>query len=82
MLTAELGKTSPETRAVVTDLYDRWEAQLAAGARAVGAERPGEVARGVLTAIQGGVVMLRSTGRVTYLETALDLMLVPLMPKG
>ncbi|WP_240670163.1 TetR/AcrR family transcriptional regulator [Actinoplanes solisilvae] len=78
VLTAELGKTSPETREVVSTLYDTWESALARGTQAMGIERPLEVARSILVAIQGGVVMLRATGRVAYLETGLDLALTPL----
>ncbi|GAA0492394.1 TetR family transcriptional regulator [Paractinoplanes deccanensis] len=79
VLTAELGKSSPETRAVVGELYDTWEAELARGTQAMGVERPLEVARAILVAIQGGVVMLRATGRVSYLETGLDAGLAPLL---
>jgi AcrR family transcriptional regulator len=84
-LTAQLGKTSPQTRAIVTDLYDRWEACLVAGVEAIarqGAVPPGisatETARGILAAIQGGVVMLQATGRIAYLESGLDVALAPL----
>ena len=37
-----------------------------------------DTARSILTAIQGGVVMLRGIGRLSYLETALDSMLRPI----
>ncbi|KIF78941.1 TetR family transcriptional regulator [Streptomyces sp. 150FB] len=86
-LTAQLGKSSPETRDIVTELYDTWETYLRTGTRAL-AERgklaaglsPDEVARGILTAIQGGVVMLRATGRTSYLETGLKQAMFPLRP--
>ncbi|WP_250032349.1 TetR/AcrR family transcriptional regulator [Paractinoplanes maris] len=82
VLTAELGKSSPQTRTVVSRLYDTWEAALARGAQAKGIDRPFEVARHILVTIQGGVVMLRATGRVAYLETGLDAALTPLAPGG
>jgi AcrR family transcriptional regulator len=84
-LTAQLGKTSPPTRAIVTELYDSWEACLVAGVEAMarqGAVPPDisatETAQGILAAIQGGVVMLQATGRIAYLESGLDLALAPL----
>ena len=40
-LTSELGKSSPEARAIVRDLMDRWQALLAAGVRVLsGRMRP------------------------------------------
>ncbi|MFF5083995.1 TetR/AcrR family transcriptional regulator [Actinoplanes sp. NPDC000266] len=78
VLTAELGKTSPQARLVISALYDTWEAALARGATAMRAGDPQDRARIILTAVQGGVVMLRSTGRVAYLETALEAAVAPL----
>jgi len=84
-LTAQLGKTSPGARAIVTELYDRWEGCLVAGVEAMarqGAVPPdisaSQTAQGILAAIQGGVVMLQATGRIAYLESGLDLALAPL----
>jgi AcrR family transcriptional regulator len=84
-LTAQLGKTSPQARAIVTELYDRWEACLLAGVEAMARQDalpPGisatETARSILAAIQGSVVMLQATGRIVYLESALDLAMAPL----
>jgi len=84
-LTSELGSSSPEARLVVSELYDRWEGALIAGVQALitnnaaRSDQPvRDTARSILTAIQGGVVMLRATGRVAYLETALDMALEPL----
>ena len=83
-LTTELGKSSLEASRVVSDLYDRWEGALLAGIQAlvvaglVAGDIPArDTARSILTAIQGGVVMLRGTGRLSYLETALDTTLRP-----
>ena len=85
VLTSELGKSSPETRSIVTRLYDTWEnalrrgiSKLESNVGSAGPTNPNETARTILTAIQGGVVMLRATGRVTYLETALSAALAPL----
>jgi AcrR family transcriptional regulator len=84
-LTTELGKSSPEASRVVSDLYDRWEGALLTGIQAlvvaglVAGDIPArDTARSILTAIQGGVVMLRGTGRLSYLETALDTALRPI----
>ncbi len=73
-LTSELGKSSPEARAIVRDLMDRWQALLAAGVRAVrpDAPDPDEAAGIILAALQGGVVLLMNTGSPRYLEAALE----------
>jgi AcrR family transcriptional regulator len=78
-LTSELGHSSPEARRVVSELYDRWEGALMKGLQAltVAGVMAADVAvrdtaRSILTAIQGGVVMLRATDRLSYLETALN----------
>lgn len=85
-LASELGSSSPQARQIVDDLYDRWEGALIAGVQALVVSetvRPGlrvrEVARSILTAVQGGAVMLRATGRLSYLETTLDTTLEPLL---
>ena len=77
-LTTQLGKATPLTRAIVSDLYDTWLAHLAAGVQAL--KDSGEldastdvdaVATAVLAAVQGGVVMMQATDRISYLEVAL-----------
>lgn len=85
-LTSELGNSSPEARTVVSNLYDRWEGALMNGIQALIISSAAfaslpvrDTARSILTAIQGGVVMLRATGRLTYLETALDTLLQPIL---
>ncbi|ROO87752.1 TetR family transcriptional regulator [Actinocorallia herbida] len=73
-LTAELGKASPQARAIISALYDSWEAALVRGVEAVTSDGPEESrarARSILAAVQGGVVMLQGTGRTDYLEAAL-----------
>jgi AcrR family transcriptional regulator len=81
-LTAELGKTSPEAAAVLTELYDAWEEALLRGIEAVHGDTdplaPRTRAQSILAAVQGGAVMLRSTGRIDYLEAALDAAIEPM----
>jgi AcrR family transcriptional regulator len=86
-LTSHLGKTSPAARGIVSELFDTWESYLVAGVRAVqrsegsdSSRNSTEVARAILTSIQGGVVMLQATGRVAYLDAALSTALEPLRP--
>ncbi|GAA0481454.1 TetR family transcriptional regulator [Paractinoplanes deccanensis] len=79
-LLGEAGRRAPAAKAVLTDLMDRWQAALAAGIRHMQAahEIPPAVdaacaAAGLLAGIQGGVLLLTSTGRTEFLESALDL---------
>jgi hypothetical protein len=88
-LTAQLGKTSPRTREIVSELYGTWEAYLLAGVQAMaeqGALSPGiapeTAARGILAAIQGGVLMLQATGSLDYLVAGLDAAMFPLAIRG
>jgi AcrR family transcriptional regulator len=84
-LTSELGNSSSDARRIVSELYDQWEGALINGVQAllvdglVPADLPvRDTARAILTTIQGGAVMLRATGRLSYLETALDAVLRPI----
>lgn len=81
-LTSELGKSSPEARAVVSNLYEAWEAALLRGVEALvpGDGTSVDRARSILVAIQGGVVMLRATGRIDYLVAGLTGAIEPLRP--
>jgi AcrR family transcriptional regulator len=88
-LTAQLGKTSPRTREIVSELYGTWEAYLLAGVQAMaeqGSLSPGispeTAARGILAAIQGGVLMLQATGSLDYLVAGLDTAMFPLRIRG
>ncbi|WP_037855566.1 TetR/AcrR family transcriptional regulator [Streptomyces sp. NRRL S-340] len=83
-LTTELGKSSPEARAVVTGLFEAWEAALSRGVEAMlpGDGSAAERARVVLTAVQGGVLMLQTTGRTDYLEAALAAAIEPLRARA
>jgi AcrR family transcriptional regulator len=79
-LVSQLGRMTPGAQAVVAQLMTQWQAHIAAGVRNM--QRAGEVDRdldadrtaaALLAGIQGGVVMMMSTGDVTPLEAALDL---------
>jgi hypothetical protein len=73
-----MGKATPATREIVSTLYDTWTQHLATGVQAL--KDSGEInadtdvnatATAVLAAIQGGVLMMQATDRISYLETAL-----------
>src|SRR5262249_2273887 len=77
-LTTHMGKATPATRQIVSDLYDTWLGYLATGIQAL--KDAGDIdpdtdvtatATAVLAAIQGGVVMMQATDRMQYLEAAL-----------
>jgi AcrR family transcriptional regulator len=79
-LITQLGRVTPGARAVVAELMGEWQAQIAAGITSM--QATGEIAAdldatrtaaAILAGIQGGVVMLLSTGNLTPLEAALDL---------
>ncbi|WP_422773739.1 TetR/AcrR family transcriptional regulator [Plantactinospora sp. WMMC1484] len=79
-LVAHLGRSTPGTRAVVTELLHRWQAEISAGIQhmqAIGEVDPGldaeRSAAALLAGIQGGVVVMLATGRITHLEAALDI---------
>jgi len=79
VLVSQLGPSEPSVRAVVVDLLDRWEDRIADGIRRMqgqgkiaprlNAER---TAAALLAGIQGGVLLMLATGRMTHLEAALD----------
>jgi AcrR family transcriptional regulator len=78
-LTSELGKSSPEARTIVRALFDRWQRLLADGVRALQASGDGSMAVGpdeaaaiILTALQGGILILMTTGSIAHLDAALD----------
>ncbi|MEV6496559.1 TetR/AcrR family transcriptional regulator [Streptomyces prunicolor] len=79
-LTSELGKSSPEARTIVSDLFATWEAALLRGTGKLLSDRGAAVgcARSVLAAVQGGVVLLQVTDRVDYLEAALTSAIEPM----
>jgi AcrR family transcriptional regulator len=79
-LTTQLGRATPGAQAVVTELMGQWQAEVAVGVRAMQAAGeispdldPARTAAAIVAGIQGGVLMLMSTGDITPLEAALDL---------
>jgi AcrR family transcriptional regulator len=79
-LTTQLGRATPGAQAVVTELMGQWQAEIAAGVRSMQASGeisldldPPRTAAAIVAGIQGGVVMMMSTGDITPLEAALDL---------
>jgi AcrR family transcriptional regulator len=79
VVTTQLGRNTPGARAVVTELMVHWQAEIVAGVRhmqAVGEVDagldPDRAAAALLAGIQGGVVIMLSTGSTAHLEAALD----------
>jgi AcrR family transcriptional regulator len=81
-LITQLGRATPGAQAVVAELMGQWQGQIAAGIAAM--QAAGEVsgdldaartAAAILAGIQGGVIMMLSTGNLAPLEAALDLAL-------
>ncbi|MCW2540552.1 MAG: transcriptional regulator, TetR family [Frankiales bacterium] len=79
VLVSQLGRNTPGAQAVTSELLARWQAELASGI--LNMQRQGKVAATVdveqtsaamLAGIQGGVLVMLSTGRLTHLEAALD----------
>ncbi|MFE0413806.1 TetR/AcrR family transcriptional regulator [Streptomyces tendae] len=75
----QIGRSTPGTRAIVVELLRQWQESLAAGIRSLqtSGRLPADLdvetrAAALLTAIQGGVSILLSTGRSTHLRAALD----------
>jgi AcrR family transcriptional regulator len=79
-LITQLGRATPGAQAVVTQLMGQWRAEIAAGVTNMQAAGeispdldPGRTAAAIVAGIQGGVVMMMSTGDTMPLEAALDL---------
>ncbi|HEY1822217.1 MAG TPA: TetR family transcriptional regulator [Trebonia sp.] len=79
-LITQLGRVTPGAQAVVSELMGQWQGQIAAGISHM--QAAGEIshdldaartAAAILAGIQGGVLMMLSTGDLTPLEAALDL---------
>jgi AcrR family transcriptional regulator len=79
-LITQLGRATPGAQAVVAELMGQWQGQIAAGIAAM--QAAGEIsddldatrtAAAILAGIQGGVIMMLSTGNLAPLEAALDL---------
>lgn len=79
VLITELGRTTPAAQALTGRLIEQWQQALRAGIRRMqdggaidrrlDADR---TAAALVAAVQGGVVILMSTGGITHLEAALD----------
>jgi len=79
VLVSQLGPSEPSVRAVVVDLLDRWQDRIADGIRRMQAQgkiaprlNAERTAAALLAGIQGGVLVMLATGRMTHLEAALD----------
>ena len=75
----QIGRTRPGARAIVTELMRQWQANLAAGIRAMqdNGHLPvsldvDQTASALLAGIQGGVSIMLSTGDSSHLRAALD----------
>ncbi|MFI6031430.1 TetR/AcrR family transcriptional regulator [Amycolatopsis magusensis] len=89
MLFSQLGRSSPGAQAVSAELMRTWQAEITAGVRRL--QEAGEadpeadadrVAAALLAGIQGGVLLLMSTGDTTHLEAALDIGIANLRRSG
>ena len=79
-LITQLGRATPGAQAVLAELMGQWQGKIAAGIirmQAAGEVDPdldaARTAAAILAGIQGGVVMMLSTGDLGPLEAALDL---------
>jgi AcrR family transcriptional regulator len=79
VLVTQLGRNTPGAQAVVSRLLERRQSEIATGIREMQRQRrvsskidPDQVAAALLAGIQGGVVVMLSTGSLTHLEAALD----------
>jgi AcrR family transcriptional regulator len=75
---SEIGRT-PGAQAVTTTLIEQWRNEIEAGVLAMQRQQkiganvdPSQAAAALLAGIQGGVLVLMSTGDISYLEAALD----------
>jgi AcrR family transcriptional regulator len=79
VLMTELGRNTPAAQAVTGQLIEQWQDDLHTGI--ISMQQSGQIADGIdagrtaaaiVAAIQGGVVILMSTGSSRHLEAALD----------
>jgi AcrR family transcriptional regulator len=79
-LLGQTGRRAPAAQAIVTGLMWRWQGAIAKGIRQM--QSTGDIAPDVdadraaaalLAGIQGGVLLLLSTGKIDHLEAVLDL---------
>lgn len=81
-LVTEIGRRTPAAQAVTRELFEQWRRQVELGIRQMQASGDidteldaSRTASAMIAAIQGGVVILMTTGSVRPLEAALDLCL-------
>jgi AcrR family transcriptional regulator len=79
-LMSQLNPATPGAQAVTRQLVASWQGKIAVGIRAMQDQREipadldaDQAAAALLAGIQGGVLIMMSTGSVTHLEAALDL---------
>jgi AcrR family transcriptional regulator len=89
VLISQLGRATPGARAVVSELLRAWQNELEAGIRRMqdaGEVSPrldaGRTAAALLAGLQGGVVVMLSTGAIDHLEAALDVGIENLRASG
>lgn len=89
VLITELGRKTPAAQALTGQLLEQWQDRLRTGVVSMqegGHIDPGldadRIAAWLLAAVQGGVTLLLSTGRVDHLEAALDTSLAMLRGTG
>ena len=89
VLISQLGRATPGAQAVVSEMLRRWQDEIETGIRQlrdageVGAEVDAErTAAALLAGIQGGVVVMLSTGGIEHLEAALDVGIANLRASG
>ncbi|MGW4525094.1 TetR/AcrR family transcriptional regulator [Amycolatopsis sp. NPDC004378] len=89
VLISQLGRATPGAQAVVTELLRSWQNELEAGIRRLqdkGEVSPGldagRTAAALLAGLQGGVVVMLSTGGIEHLEAALDVGIENLRASG
>ncbi len=89
VLISQLGRATPGAQAVVGEMLRGWQNELEAGIRRM--QDKGEVsprlnvertAAALLAGLQGGVVVMLSTGRIDHLEAALDVGIANLRASG
>lgn len=79
VLITELGRKTPAAQALTGQLLEQWQGRLRAGVTAmqeIGEISPeldaDQIAASLMATVQGGVVLLLSTGKSDHLEAALD----------
>ncbi|MEV6641903.1 TetR/AcrR family transcriptional regulator [Amycolatopsis sp. NPDC051371] len=89
VLISQLGRATPGAQAVVSELLRAWQNELEAGIRRMqdaGEVSPrlnsGRAAAALLAGLQGGVVVMLSTGGIDHLEAALDVGIENLRASG